>query len=98
MDTRLPYWGSIVFSTIALILLVINVSMANTNRTMQLDIQKRQADIATGQTYNQLAQGLAQAMAEAAKGGDTQMRDLLASQGLTLKTDAPAPADKTEKK
>jgi hypothetical protein len=99
MDTRLPYWGSIIFSTIALILLVINVSMANTNRNMQVDIQTRQSIINGGQTFNQLNQGLIQAIAEAAtKGGDTQMRDLLSAQGIQVKTENgpinTAPADK----
>ncbi len=99
MDTRLPYWGSVICGSVAVVLLVVNVSLANANRATQLDVQQRQAAIGSVQTFSQLSQFIAQGLAEAAKNGDTQARDLLASQGLRLKSDAakttaPSPAAK----
>jgi hypothetical protein len=99
MNEKLPYWGSVFFSAAALLLLVVNISLANVNRATQADVAQRQNTIATGQQLAQLNQGLVQAMAEAAlKNNNTHMRDLLATQGITLKNE-PAPAAKpTEKK
>ena len=91
MDTRLPYWGSVIFSILALILLVVNVSLANANHAAQTETQQRQATISGGQAFSQLNQSLVQAMADASiKNNDTQMRDLLAAQGITIKENAPS--------
>jgi len=98
MDTRLPYWGSVFFSVFALVLLVVNVSLANANHSAQAEIQQRQAVIAAGDKFSQLNQGIVQALAEAAvKNNDTQARELLTSQGITVKANEPAPA-KSDKK
>ncbi|MGB9153618.1 MAG: hypothetical protein WCD70_11085 [Alphaproteobacteria bacterium] len=99
MNEKIPYWLSVGLSTLALVLLLINITILNSNRAAQLDVNQRQATIAGGQQMNQLNQILVQAMAEAAlKNNNTQLRDLLSAQGYTLKTE-PAPAAKsTEKK
>jgi hypothetical protein len=93
MDTRLPYWGSVIFSAVSLVLLVVNISLANTNHALQVDVQQRQAVVNSGPTFSQLNQALVQAMAEdAVKNNNTQLRDLLASQGITLKSNPDATA------
>jgi hypothetical protein len=108
MDSKLTYWGSVVFSTLALILIVANISLSNSNRALQVDVSQRQSEVAGGQTLSQLNQSLVQALAEAAyKNNNVQLRDLLATQNITLKSDPSAPtataakpapaADKTKK-
>lgn len=92
MNEKLAYGASVLLSAVALVLLVANVILANANRTIQLQVSQRQNVVGTGQTLSQVNQGLVQAMAEAAlKNNDAQMRDLLASQGITVKSE-PAPA------
>jgi galactitol-specific phosphotransferase system IIC component len=103
MGAKLAYWGSVIFSGIALILIIANIAMSNANRTMQADVAQRQQTIATGQTLSNLNQSLVQALAEAAyKNSNTQLRDLLMMQGITVKSEAAAPgakpAEKNEKK
>ena len=99
MNEKLPYCGAVLFSSIALVLLVINVSLATVNRAAQMEINQRQATIATGQQLSQLNQGLVQMMAEAAlKNNNTQMRDLLTSQGFTLKNEPASTAKSSDKK
>ena len=102
MNEKLPYWGSVGFSALALFLLVVNVSLLNSNRAAQIEVNQRQSVIATGQTLSQVNQGLVQAMAEAAvKNNDTQMRALLTAQGITLRNEAAPsvkPAEKTKEK
>jgi hypothetical protein len=101
MNEKIPYWGSVGLSAVAMVLLVVNVSLLTTNRSTQADVGNRQNTIASGQTMNQVNQALVQAMAQAAiKDNDTKMRDLLTAQGITLKTEPTAaakPAEKTDK-
>jgi hypothetical protein len=93
MDEKITYWASVAFSALALILLVLNVSFVNGNRSMQEEVSQRQATINRGPTLNQVNQGIVQALANAAvKEGDTQARDLLAAQGITIKSDASSDA------
>jgi hypothetical protein len=95
MNEKLAYQASVFFSVIAVVLLVVNISLANINRAKQAEVGQRQASIASGQTLSQLNQGLVKAIADMAiKNNDTQLHDLLTSQGITLKTDAA----KTDKK
>ncbi len=86
MDDKITYWASVTFGAAALLLLVLTVSFVNSNRALQEETNQRQAMINRGQTLNQVNQGIVQALANAAiKDGDTQARDLLAAQGITLK-------------
>jgi len=91
MNEKLPYWGSLFFSATAIILLVVNISLSNNNRTLQTDVTQRQTQINGGQALSQVNQSLVQAMAEASlKNNNTQLHELLTAQGITLKTDKPA--------
>ena len=64
-------------------------------RHLQDEVNQRQAAIQRGMTLSQVNQGLVQAMAEAvARDNDTGMRDLLASQGITIKSNAANAAKK----
>ena len=86
MDEKLTYWGSVIFSALSLVLIVVNISLSNANRTLQADVTQRQSTITGGQQLSQLNQNLVQALAEAAyKDNDNQIRDLLTTQGITLK-------------
>jgi hypothetical protein len=99
MNEKIPYWGSVLFSAVALFLLLVNIMIADVNRMSQYAISERQNTIAGGQTLNQVNQALIQMMAEASlKDNDTQLHDLLTAQGITLKNEAPAPAKSTDKK
>lgn len=105
MDEKLAYWGSLLLSAAALVLVVVNISLANGNRDLQRDVATRQTTINGGQQLSQLNQALAQALAEAAvKNNNLEARDLLTAQGITLrndagkaKTDAAAPAAPAKK-
>ena len=99
MNEKLPYWGSVVFSAVALVILVINVSLATINHAAQIDINQRQNTVMSGQSLDQLNKALVQMMAQAAvKENDTKMRDLLSSQGITLKSEPASAAKPTDKK
>ncbi len=99
MNEKLPYWGSVVFSAVALVILVINVSLATINHAAQIDINQRQNTVMSGQSLDQLNKALVQMMAQAAvKENDTKMRDLLSSQGITLKSEPASAAKSTDKK
>ena len=93
MDEKIAYWAAVAFGALALVLLVLNVSFINGNRAMQDEVNQRQLVINRGQTLSQVNQNLVQALANVAvKDSDTQVRDLLAAQGITLKPNAGANA------
>ena len=105
MDEKLAYWGSVLLSALALVLIVSNISLSNANRTAQQDVSQRQAALTEGQQSGQFNQNLVQILAEAAyKNNNLQLRDLLATQGITLKNEpgsapsAPAAAKPADKK
>ena len=94
MNQKLPYGASVLFSVIAIVLLVVNVYITTVVRTKQADLAQRQTTIANGQALAQLNQNLVRAMAESSiKNSDTQMRDLLTAQGITIKSEL-VPTDK----
>jgi hypothetical protein len=83
---------SLLFGAFALIFLVADLALTPINRALQAEVAQRQAVIADGQSLNRLNQGLVRAMAEASlKNNDLDLRDLLSSQGITLKSE-PIPA------
>ncbi len=93
MKDKASYSASIVFSMVALILLIVNVYLTVAVRAKQTDLGERQAEIASGQTLSQLNQSVVRALAEASvKHNDAHVRDLLASQGITMKTEPTATA------
>jgi hypothetical protein len=95
MDEKIAYWGSVILSSIALVLIVVNISLSTSNRAVQEDVAQRQNQLAGGQQLSQFNQNLVQIIAEAAyKDNNTQLRDLLASQGISLKS-SPTPAAAT---
>ncbi len=96
MKEKASYSASIIFSMVALILLIVNIYLTVVVRNNQSDLGERQAQIAGGQTLSQLNQNLVRAMAESSvKHNDAALRELLASQGITMKTEpAKAPAEK----
>ncbi|MDE1901211.1 MAG: hypothetical protein KGI37_06155 [Alphaproteobacteria bacterium] len=103
MSEKLAYWGSVVFSAIALILIVANISLSNGNRALQQEVSTRAAAINAGQTYARLAQNLVQALGESAvKNDDAKLRTLLSDNGINIKEPvakaAPAPEQHEKKK
>jgi hypothetical protein len=94
---NLPYWASVLFSVVALVFLVVNISFSTAIRAKQSEITQRQSAISSAQALVQLDQGLMRAIAEASqKNNDSQLRGVLESQGVSL-GDRPAqnakPAD-----
>ena len=100
MNEKLLYNGTLACCAMALILLIADISLATTNRKAQVDVGQRQSAIADGQSLSQLNQGLVRTLAEAAlKNNNLELRDLLTSQGITLKSEpVPAPAEKPAEK
>jgi hypothetical protein len=103
MSDKVLYWVSMTLGGLGLLILVANVCLINSNRSMQIDLGQRQAAINNAANLNQLNQALIQALAQSAVNDeDKDIKDLLTSQGITLKpksaATAAAPADTTEKK
>jgi hypothetical protein len=99
MDEKVTYWASVVLSALALLLLVVNVAMVDSNRHLQEEVNQRQATIQRGVTLSQVNESLVQAMAQSAiKDGDSGMRQLLTAQGITLKNNGTAATGKAASK
>jgi CHASE1-domain containing sensor protein len=99
MDDKAAYWASVLLSALALLLLVSNVALVNSNRNLQAEISQRQTAINSGINLSQLNNSLVQALADASiKNDDKDIRDLLAAQGITIKPKGAATADKETKK
>jgi len=96
MKEKIAYQAAVLFSVVAVVLLVVNISLANSNRAKQVELGERQTTIAQGQTLSQLNQALVKQIADTSiRNDDSQLHELLTSQGITLKGDAAAkPADK----
>lgn len=89
MNSKIAYWASVFLGFVALGLLVTDVSLINSNRKLQEEVNARQAEINKGLTSSQINQGLAQALGEAVIAhNNSNIRDLLAAQGLTVKANA----------
>ena len=88
MNEKLLYKGTLVCCALTLILLITEVLLVTSNRKAQAELERHKQAITQGQTLNQLNQGLVRVMAEAAlKNNNMQLRALLSSQGITLKTE-----------
>ena len=101
MSDKVLYWVSMTLGGLGLLILVANVCLINSNRSMQTDLGQRQAAINNAGNLNQLNQALIQALAQAAVNDeDKDAKQLLSSQGITLKPKASADAtsDNAEKK
>ena len=96
MKEKIAYQAAVLFSVVAVVLLVVNISLANSNRAKQVELGERQTTIAQGQTLSQLNQALVKQIADTSiRNDDSQLHELLTSQGITLRGDAAAkPADK----
>jgi hypothetical protein len=80
-----------ILSALALLMLVTNVCLINSNRNMQTDLGQRQAVINNSGAQSQLNQALVQALAQSAVSDDDKsLRDLLQSQGISIKKNASA--------
>jgi hypothetical protein len=97
MSDKVLYWVSISLAGLGLLILVANVCLINSNRGMQNDLGQRQAAINNAGNLNQLNQALIQALAQAAVNDeDRDAKDLLSSQGITLKPKAAAASASSE--
>ena len=86
MNEKNAYWSSVILGAIALLLLIVNISLATINRGRQVDVAARQTTLNNAQALGQINQALIQSLAEAVlKNGDSQIRELLSSQGVTVK-------------
>ncbi|NTU76789.1 MAG: hypothetical protein HGA90_03100 [Alphaproteobacteria bacterium] len=95
MTDKILYWASVLFSLIALLLLVTNAALISGNRGLQDELNRRQASIATASNLMPLNQNLAQGLAEAAiKNNDAAIRDLLSAQGITINKSEKGAKDK----
>ncbi|MFY9287684.1 MAG: hypothetical protein WAO98_04190 [Alphaproteobacteria bacterium] len=94
MDDKVAYWASVALSALALLLLVINVALVNGNGRLTAEVNQRQATINNAVGFSQINQALVQALADASvKENDKSIKDLLNSQGITVKPKADADAD-----
>lgn len=94
MGGKITYWASVILGFVALGLLVADVSIINSNRKLQEEVNARQTEINKGLTLSQINQGLVQALAEAVIAhNDGSIRELLAAQGITVKQGGEGKAD-----
>jgi len=78
-----------ILAVVALVLVVVNVMLALGNQSVQADVNERQQVIAQGIQAEQLNRQVVTVLANMAmKGNDEQLKNLLASSGVSL---APNP-------
>lgn len=98
MDDKAAYWASVGLSAVALLLMVTNVALVNCNRNLQTEVAERQNMINNGMKMGQFNGNLVQALADISiKNDDKEIRDLLASQGITVKPKAAVDSDNKSK-
>ena len=86
MIDKIVYWATVLDSFLGLALLVANLSLIGGNQRLQAEAAQRQAVIATATNLTPLNQNLAQALAEVSvKYDDGDIRDLLATQGISIR-------------
>jgi len=95
MIDKIVYWTTVLVSFLALILFVANISLLGGNQRLQADVAQRQTVINAATNLTPLNQNLAQALAEVSvKYNDGDIRDLLATQGISIqKPEAQKAAD-----
>ena len=92
--TVLQYRVLVALGALALVLAIVNALMFSSNRQVQNELAARGQYIQQSQQLEPLYQSLIKSLAElAARDGDAQLRELLASQGITLSA-APSSAAK----
>lgn len=95
MAQKTLYWSSIVLAGLALVLFLANATLISRNQKMQADVAARQSTMELFTVLSPLNQNLAQIMAQSAvKNHDDAMRELLASQGITINNEAAKEAPK----
>lgn len=91
MLLRLQNWLPTGLSGILLILVIANIWFYLGNVDRQMELNRQQAAIQQNQQYEALYRDLAKTLADlAVNKGDEQLRQLLASQGITLNADKSA--------
>lgn len=96
MADKLVYWATTGLSFIVLVLVVAGIVLHGQNMELQQQVQQRGQQIAAGQNFGQLFQGVVQNLATAAvEKDDAAIRGLLEAEGLKLA--APAKAEATDK-
>ena len=86
MSDKFLYNSSMVFGTLALLLLLVNICLVNSNRNFQMELVQRQNAITNSGPQSQLNNALVQALAQASVNDDNKdIRDLLSAQGITAK-------------
>lgn len=89
MNGRLTQGISLALAVLSLLLLITNIALINSNRSLQDNATQRQAEINKATSLANINQSLVQALAEAAvTNGDTAAKDLLAGQGITINENA----------
>ncbi len=91
MAQKILYWSSIVLAGLALVLFLANATLISRNQKMQAEVASRQSTMELFTVLSPLNQNLAQIMAQSAvKNHDEAMRELLASQGITINNNEAA--------
>ena len=98
MRDKLLFWSALLACSLSFILFCANIAIINGNRDNQRVINERQTFINNMQNLSNLNQTLAQTLADiSSKEKDTDLKDMLASQGIMV-SDAAQTAANTESK
>jgi heme exporter protein D len=79
------YWVSVALGAVTLVLVVVNVVVLSTNRSIQAEVNQRQQYINQSNQLSRVDEVLIRTIATAAVNAkDDKLRDLLAQQGVTM--------------
>jgi predicted Holliday junction resolvase-like endonuclease len=85
----MQFWLLTVLSSAVLVLAVANYFLVGSNRSLQREVNSRQRYIAQTSRIDRLNREMIQALANiSAKSGDSQIRKMLAVQGITFTTNS----------
>lgn len=86
------YWALVGMSAIALVLVVVNLILGQSIRSVQAEVNQRQQFINQSIRLNQINQELIRLIAQTAiKDNDSKLHDVLTRNGITVNVSAPPP-------
>lgn len=90
---RTRYWMLTGLAGVSLVLALVNIVLYDRNRNLQVDVSNRNLYIQQSLQLENIYQPLLRTLADlSVRHNDTQLRALLAAQGITVNVASPAPA------
>jgi len=91
MNEKIVYWVSVVLSGAAVLVFISNIFLVTNSHELRQKVNQRQANINNAASLSQFNQSLVSALAdETVKNNDSDIRNLLSSQGIKITENPPA--------